>query len=105
MQLRFELEQVILEERDSFGDPRSTIVVRATNQPAPRPRPSGRRQQELLGELERRHRTGERSWDDITISDVATRAHVSLAAFRDYYPSKGAVLAGAAVTIKEGISR
>jgi AcrR family transcriptional regulator len=37
---------------------------------------------------------GERSWDDITISDVATRANVSLAAFRDYYPSKGAVLAG-----------
>ena len=37
---------------------------------------------------------GERSWDDITISDVAARANVSLAAFRDYYPSKGAVLAG-----------
>jgi AcrR family transcriptional regulator len=36
---------------------------------------------------------GERSWDDITISDVATRANVSLAAFRDLYPSKGAVLA------------
>jgi AcrR family transcriptional regulator len=37
---------------------------------------------------------GERSWDDITISDVAARANVSLATFRDYYPSKGAVLAG-----------
>jgi AcrR family transcriptional regulator len=37
---------------------------------------------------------GERSWDDITISDVAARANISLAAFRDYYPSKGAVLAG-----------
>ncbi|HUB64344.1 MAG TPA: TetR/AcrR family transcriptional regulator [Methylocella sp.] len=37
---------------------------------------------------------GERSWEDITISDVASRANVSLAAFRDYYPSKGAVLAG-----------
>lgn len=36
----------------------------------------------------------ERSWDDITISDVATRANVSLATFRDYYPSKGAILAG-----------
>jgi len=36
---------------------------------------------------------GERSWDDITISDVATRANVSLATFRDLYPSKGAVLA------------
>jgi AcrR family transcriptional regulator len=37
---------------------------------------------------------GERNWEDITISDVATRANVSLAAFRDFYPSKGAVLAG-----------
>jgi AcrR family transcriptional regulator len=37
---------------------------------------------------------GERNWEDITISDVASRANVSLAAFRDYYPSKGAVLAG-----------
>jgi len=36
----------------------------------------------------------ERNWEDITISDVAARANVSLAAFRDYYPSKGAVLAG-----------
>lgn len=37
---------------------------------------------------------GERSWDDITISDVAARANISLATFRDFYPSKGAVLAG-----------
>src|ERR1700724_2858103 len=37
---------------------------------------------------------GERNWEDITISDVAARANVSLATFRDYYPSKGAVLAG-----------
>ena len=37
---------------------------------------------------------GERGWEDITISDVAARANVSLAAFRDFYPSKGAVLAG-----------
>jgi AcrR family transcriptional regulator len=36
---------------------------------------------------------GERSWEDITISDVATRANVSLATFRDFFPSKGAVLA------------
>jgi AcrR family transcriptional regulator len=35
----------------------------------------------------------ERSWEDITISDVASRANVSLSAFRDYFPSKGAVLA------------
>jgi AcrR family transcriptional regulator len=37
---------------------------------------------------------GERNWEDITISDVAARANVSLSTFRDYFPSKGAVLAG-----------
>jgi AcrR family transcriptional regulator len=37
---------------------------------------------------------GERSWEDITISDVAARANVSLSTFRDFFPSKGAVLAG-----------
>ena len=37
---------------------------------------------------------GERVWEDISISDVAARANVSLADFRDLYPSKGAVLAG-----------
>ncbi|ACK50109.1 transcriptional regulator, TetR family [Methylocella silvestris BL2] len=35
----------------------------------------------------------ERNWDDITISDVATRANLSLSTFRDYFPSKGAILA------------
>jgi AcrR family transcriptional regulator len=35
---------------------------------------------------------GERSWDDITLADVAARANVSLSTFRDYFPSKGAVL-------------
>ena len=37
---------------------------------------------------------GERVWEDITLSDIATRANLSLADFRDAYPSKGAVLAG-----------
>ena len=37
---------------------------------------------------------GERTWEDITITDVATRANLSLADFRDAFPSKGAVLAG-----------
>jgi len=37
---------------------------------------------------------GERNWDDITISDVAARANVSLSIFRDFFSSKGAVLAG-----------
>jgi AcrR family transcriptional regulator len=37
---------------------------------------------------------GERAWEDISISDIAARAGVSLADFRDAFPSKGAVLAG-----------
>jgi len=36
---------------------------------------------------------GERNWEDISLTDVATRAHVSLATFREFFPSKGAVLA------------
>ncbi len=36
---------------------------------------------------------GERNWEDISLSDVATRAHVSLSTFRESFPSKGAVLA------------
>ena len=35
---------------------------------------------------------GERNWEDISLTDVATRAHVSLGVFRDLFPSKGAVL-------------
>ena len=67
LQLRFELEAIALTDRDSFGDPLTTIVVQPTTQKAMRPRPSGRRQQELLTELERRYRTGERSWDEATL--------------------------------------
>jgi AcrR family transcriptional regulator len=37
---------------------------------------------------------GERIWEDISISDIAARANLSLADFRDLYPSKGAILAG-----------
>ena len=37
---------------------------------------------------------GERVWEDLPISDIATRANLSLADFRDAFPSKGAVLAG-----------
>lgn len=36
----------------------------------------------------------ERPWEEITLSDVASRAGVSLADFRDAFPSKGAALAG-----------
>ena len=33
-------------------------------------------------------------WDEISLSDVAERAGVSLARFRDAFPSKGAILGG-----------
>jgi AcrR family transcriptional regulator len=36
----------------------------------------------------------ERRWEDITLSDIALRAGLTLADFRDHFPSKGAVLAG-----------
>lgn len=35
---------------------------------------------------------GERHWEDIPLADVATRANVSLSTFREFFPSKGAVL-------------
>ena len=46
---------------------------------------------------------GERSWEDISITDIATRANVSLADFRDAFPSKGAVLAGFARKIDRAV--
>jgi KaiC/GvpD/RAD55 family RecA-like ATPase len=67
VQLRFELEPVTLQERDSFGDPYTTVVVKTSSTPPARPRPGGRQQQTLLGELERRYRTGERQWDEATV--------------------------------------
>lgn len=36
----------------------------------------------------------ERGWDEISLADVADRAGVTLAQFRDFFPSKGAVLGG-----------
>jgi len=36
----------------------------------------------------------EKRWDDITITDIADRAGVTLSQFRDCFPSKGAVLGG-----------
>ena len=38
----------------------------------------------------------EQPWNDIEIGDIAREAHVTLAEFRDAFPSKGAVLAGLA---------
>ncbi len=38
--------------------------------------------------------SAEREWDDFGLTDIATRAGVTLSEFRDAFPSKGAVLAG-----------
>ncbi len=66
-QFAYRLEPVELPERDAFGDPRTTIIVVPTEAAQGRPRPGGARQQALLAELERRHRTGETGWDEATI--------------------------------------
>jgi AcrR family transcriptional regulator len=36
----------------------------------------------------------EQNWDEISLADVADRAGLTLAQFRDFFPSKGAVLGG-----------
>ena len=68
-------------------------VAGADAAPAPppkSPKPSTKdRIIEALMEL-----SAEREWDDFGLTDVATRAGVSLSEFRDAFPSKGAVLAG-----------
>jgi|SRR5579883_750697 len=67
-QWHYRLDPVALMERDSFGDPRSTIVVVPELKSVARPRPSGARQQTLLTELERRYRAGETGgWDEATV--------------------------------------
>jgi RecA-family ATPase len=68
LQFCYTLEQVTLPERDSFGDPRTTIIVKQAEVRQSRPRPAGQRQKSLLAELERRYRTGETSWDEATIT-------------------------------------
>jgi KaiC/GvpD/RAD55 family RecA-like ATPase len=68
VQLVYLLEPVTLEQRDSFGDPMTTVIVKpATAAELPRKRPGGKSQDTLLTELERRHRTGETWWDRATI--------------------------------------
>jgi putative DNA primase/helicase len=68
LQFCYLLEQVTLPEPDSFGDPRTTIVVKQVGaSDMPRKRPGGKAQEQLLAELERRHRTGETSWDRATV--------------------------------------
>jgi hypothetical protein len=71
LQFCYTLEPVELADPDSFGDPRTTIIVKPVQTQQRKPRPSGQRQQSLLAELERRHRTGETFWDEATIRKAA----------------------------------
>jgi len=61
----------------------------AHSQSSAAPREPRTRIVEALMEL-----AAERQWEDITLSDVAGRADVTLSQFRDCFPSKGAALAG-----------
>jgi AcrR family transcriptional regulator len=65
---------------------------------APPPKDARKAIVEALLEL-----AGERNWEDITISDVAARANVSLSAFREFFPSKGAVLASFSRNIDKAV--
>jgi KaiC/GvpD/RAD55 family RecA-like ATPase len=67
LQICYTLEQVNLSNVDSFGDPRTTVLVRRAETRQQRPRPSGKQQLALLAELERRHRSGETAWDEATV--------------------------------------
>jgi AcrR family transcriptional regulator len=64
-------------------------MTEATTSPPPKPADLKTRIVTALMEL-----AAERQWEEITITDVASRAQVSLSEFRDAFPSKGAVLAG-----------
>lgn len=76
-QIFFNLESVVLPTLDSFGDPRtSCIVVPVSNSEAPRRRPGGKVQEQILGELERRFRTGETHWDEATVRNAAHALNV-----------------------------
>lgn len=67
-QFFFNLEAVTLPTLDSFGDPRTSCIVVPVNVPvSQRRRPGGKAQEQLLTELERRHRSGETYWDEATV--------------------------------------
>jgi hypothetical protein len=71
-QLRFALRQVGVPERDSFGDPLSTIVVEpATGIPVQRKRPGGANQDALLTDLERQYRGGQLSFTEAQVTASA----------------------------------
>jgi hypothetical protein len=70
-QLRFALSPVSLPDRDSFGDPLTTVVVEpATGVPALK-RPGGRNQEALLTDLERQSRGGKTHFTEAEIIAAA----------------------------------
>jgi AcrR family transcriptional regulator len=71
-----------------FNEPASPEAVGA---PIPPPR-AGEPKARIVDAL--MELAAERRWEDITLSDIALRAGLSLADFRDHFPSKGAVVAG-----------
>lgn len=92
LQFCYTLEKFTLPERDSFGDPRTTIVVKSTIVRISRARPKGKRQQALLDDLERRHRTGETGWPEADIVAAARSLGMPPQSARDAV--KGLVNAG-----------
>ncbi len=77
------------DERSDSGAEPGTTARPAESKPAKPAASVKDRIIEALMEL-----SAEREWDDFGLTDVATRAGVSLSEFRDAFPSKGAVLAG-----------
>jgi AcrR family transcriptional regulator len=71
-----------------FNEPASPEGIAAPMSPARSGDPKARIIDALM-EL-----AAERRWEDITLSDIALRAGLSLADFRDHFPSKGAVIGG-----------
>jgi hypothetical protein len=67
LQFCYSLEAVTLPEPDSFGDPRTTIIVKPVTVQTERPSPTGKQQQALLADLERRHRAGENGWTEAVV--------------------------------------
>ncbi len=64
----------------------------ATINPQPAAAPAGDPKTRIIEAL--MELAAERPWEEIAITDVANRAHVTLSQFRDAFPSKGAALAG-----------
>ena len=66
-------------------------MVRNPKSPAEDSRPAMPPREKIVAAL--MQLAGERAWDEIGISEICARAGVTLADFREFFPSKGAVLA------------